>query len=71
MSYASALVLNIGIWITTGLSPMIGRPRRQQARHSRHLGSRRAGATKAGTEAAKKILDELAISVIRGNAGEI
>jgi hydroxyethylthiazole kinase len=72
VSFAGALVLNIGTltppWIESML--MAGR-RANELNVPIILDPVGSGATKLRTESAKKLIDELRITVVRGNASEV
>jgi hydroxyethylthiazole kinase len=72
VGYASALVLNIGTldryWVESMILAGNAASKRGIPVILDPVG---AGATKLRTETAMKLLDEVAVSVIRGNAGEI
>ncbi|MEE8604719.1 MAG: hydroxyethylthiazole kinase [Candidatus Aminicenantaceae bacterium] len=72
VSFAGALVLNIGTltpyWIDSML--LAGR-RANDAKIPIILDPVGSGATKLRTDSAKRLIDEIAISVVRGNASEV
>ncbi len=72
VSFAGALVLNIGTLTPNWIESMIKAGRRaNELNIPIILDPVGSGATKLRTESAKRIIDELSVSVIRGNASEV
>jgi hydroxyethylthiazole kinase len=72
VSLAGALVLNIGTLSLPWIEAMIKAGKRANARHVPViLDPVGAGATRLRTDSAKRLIDELSIQVIRGNASEV
>jgi len=72
VSFAGALVLNIGTLTPYWVDSMIDAGKKaNQAKIPVILDPVGSGATKLRTDSAKRLIDELAISVVRGNASEV
>lgn len=72
VSFAGALVLNIGTLTPYWIDSMIDAGKKaNQAKIPVILDPVGSGATKLRTDSAKRLIDELAISVVRGNASEV
>jgi hydroxyethylthiazole kinase len=71
-SFAGALVLNIGTLTPYWIDSMLKAGRRaNEAKVPIILDPVGSGATKLRTDSAKRLIDELAIAVVRGNASEV
>ena len=71
-SFAGALVLNIGTLTPYWIESMIKAGRQaNEAKIPIILDPVGSGATKLRTDSAKRLIDEIAISVVRGNASEV
>ncbi len=72
VSFAGALVLNIGTLTPYWIDSMLKAGRRaNEANIPIILDPVGSGATKLRTDSAKRLLDELTIAVVRGNASEV
>jgi len=72
VSFAGTLVLNIGTLTPYWIDSMIDAGKKaNQAKIPVILDPVGSGATKLRTDSAKRLIDELAISVVRGNASEV
>jgi hydroxyethylthiazole kinase len=72
VSFAGALVLNIGTLTPYWVDSMIDAGKKaNQAKIPVILDPVGSGATKLRTDSAKRLIDELVISVVRGNASEV
>lgn len=72
VSFAGALVLNIGTLTPYWIDSMLKAGRRaNEAKIPIILDPVGSGATKLRTDSAKRLIDEIAISVVRGNASEV
>jgi len=71
-SFAGALVLNIGTLTPYWIDSMLKAGRRaNEAKVPIILDPVGSGATKLRTDSAKRLIDELAIAIVRGNASEV
>jgi len=72
VSFAKALVLNIGTLTKSWVDAMIIAGKRANERHIPIiLDPVGSGATRLRTESARRLINELSISVVRGNASEV
>jgi len=72
VSFAGALVLNIGTLAPNWINSMLLAGKKANTAHIPIiLDPVGSGATKLRTDSAKKIIDELSITVVRGNASEV